>query len=38
MVLVMMWTLFFGKKDYFKSFIRKQEEKVFIDSQMVVGL
>lgn len=28
---------FFGKKDYFKSFIRKQEEKVFIDSQMVVG-
>ena len=28
---------FFEKKDYFKSFIRKQEEKVFIDSQMVVG-
>ena len=28
---------FFLKKDYFKSFIRKQEEKVFIDSQMVVG-
>ena len=28
---------FFPKKDYFKSFIRKQEEKVFIDSQMVVG-
>ena len=32
----MMWTLF-PEKDYFKSFIRKQEEKVFIDSQMVVG-